>query len=201
MNSVNNAFDLAVAFPLSSLELSRCTLSDEEYQEIYPLSDDKIIDIQNELNKYCISFGKQQFGVQMSMFSDVIIYINTHLVELLIAGILPAAYDLIKNTIYHIVQKAHHFYTKMGRNDPCKNIKIKIGNIDIIAPIPTNLNNEQFELYFDKMIKLVKVIKENEEEKQNTWNCFIIEYEEGYAKLKYKTVLQYASECSARQSK
>lgn len=78
---------------------------------------------------------------------------------------------------------------KVREAQPC--FRFKTCNGEVIAPIPHNLPEEQFDKYMDKVYQAIQAIKPNPEEEHES---FIIELSEDSFKIETKTMLQYAQQ-------
>lgn len=141
-------------------------------------------------------------SVQASLFQTIVLYINEHLTELFICGLLaPAAYDIVKTTILYIAKSISKLIQKPGKDETYPSMKLNIGNAEIIAPIPTNLNEEQFTSYMDTLKSSLKTLSDNEVRKTERYNMFIVEYSNETEKICVKTVSQYGMERAKEQQK
>lgn len=131
---------------------------------------------------------------------DLIIYINQHMTELIVSGLFtPAAYDVLKLGVCSALRKIKENFKmlqggKLRNAEPC--IKYHLHNMEIIAPIPSNLSNKQFNKYFDSINELIKEVN----------SSYPIEKEESLiiesngSKLELKTIYEYTQEKKAQNS-
>ena len=143
--------------------------------------------------------GKQN-SIQMSLFQTVIIYINGHLTELFICGFLaPAAYDTLKKVILFVAKSISGFIRKLGKDETFPSMKMKVGNAEIIIPIPSNLSDEQFSTYMSTLQNTLKTFSDNEARKVGRYDIFIVEYKDKAEKMSIKSISQYGAERAAEQ--
>ncbi len=160
--------------------------------------------LEKELNAHEIGLlFDEQRGVQASIFDTIVIYVNTHLTELLVCGLLlPAAYDLVKKVILCIGKyTASHFKKRSRKPDEYPSMRMNIGKAEIIAPIPSDLSNEQFSVYMDTLQYALKTLADNEIPKIESYECFIVEYDNENTQLNVKTYHQYGMEQVVEQRK
>ncbi|KTE90018.1 hypothetical protein AT727_08810 [Desulfitobacterium hafniense] len=135
-------------------------------------------------------------------FNDISIFISKNTTELIIAGLMmPVVYDTLKTVISFAIKKIKEKVKivqsgKIRAAKPC--IKFQMLNCEIIAPIPLDLSDEQFSIYFDSINEAVKTIQCNP---ATRYEHFIIERKEGEFKVEIKTIIQYAQEQWKKQQK
>ena len=145
-------------------------------------------------------YEQRQNSIQASLFQTIIVYVNEHLTELLIYGILaPTAYDTLKKAIHFVAKSISGFIRKRDKDETDPSMKFKIGNAEVIAPIPSNLSDEQFSSYMDTLKNTLKRLSDNEARKVERYDRFIVEYDRKTENLYIKTVSQYGSERAAEQ--
>jgi hypothetical protein len=132
--------------------------------------------------------------------NDISVYICAHITELFIAGLLiPAAYDILKSSlkfiIFRIKEKVKIIQAgKVREAQPC--IQFQICNGEIIALIPKNLSENQFDKYMDELLQAVRSVKTDSRKK---YVSFIIKQNEVTLEIEAKTMQQYAQEQYAKQ--
>jgi len=167
--------------------------------------DEKRNELENLLKEHQIElvFIEKRSGPIASVFQAIPILINEHLTELIIAGLLfPAAYDAIKFTILRLVKgiRQGFFLASSGKTvDASAKLKMNVGNAEILAPIPSDLTDEQFAKYMDMLPKALAELKCNQIPNVERYECFIIEYDD--EKLRTITMTQYARERWEEQQK
>lgn len=167
------------------------------------LSNDEKKKLEDTLNENHIDlFFYEQRSIQNSFFETLSIYFNKHLTELIVAGILvPATYEAIKFAVFKIVKGVNKFIRNAEKNKPITSLRLKTEKIEIIAPIPNNLNDKQFSDYMDMLQKTLIELGANQTQNIERYECFIIEYIDEQSNLKVKTMLQYAVERTTEQKK
>lgn len=134
-------------------------------------------------------------SIENSFFQNFCIYINEHLTELFITGIIaPAAYDAIKIVICLIVNRISACLHKTDKNEPLSSLRLKIGKADVIAPIPNNLNDNQFSMYMNMLQKALAEANEPKLKKITKYECFIAECSEDFEQIVVKTINEYGHE-------
>jgi len=157
-------------------------------------------ELENLLKEHHIEliFIEKRSGAIASIFQAIPIFINEHLIELIIAGLLfPATYDAIKFTILRLVKgiRQGFFLASSGEKiDSSAKLKMNVGSAEILAPIPSDLTDEQFAKYMDMLPKALAELKRNQIPKIEMYECFIIEYRPDNEELRTITMKQYASE-------
>lgn len=167
----------------------------------FGLSSAEIEEIERKLNEHEIGLlFIEKRGVQSSIFNTLYIYINAHLTELIVASLLaPAAYDAIKYTISFLIEKVKCFFRKADESKPIVSLKLNIGKAEIIAPIPSNLNDEQFSYYMDMLQNSLVEIASIQNSNEKKYEYFVVEYSDDQKSLKIKTVTEYGAERAAEQ--
>lgn len=139
-------------------------------------------------------------GIENSIFDAFSIYINAHLTELIISGLLaPAAYDAIKKTIYFIVKGIGRFAFRSKKDGPEVCVKFKNERAEIIAPIPEYLNDIQFANYMDMLSKSIKELGQSQVYNIKEFDYYIIEFDNAKNKTVIKTITEYGMERARRQ--
>jgi len=181
---------------------------DEEYENNIMLENVSMLFSNEERDSIVQAFDEQEIGVlffgkrgmQSSIFDTAMIYINSNLTDLIIAGLLaPAAYDLLKNTILFVGRKISAFVHRAKKDAPVISLKMKSGDAEIIAPIPTNLSNEQFQMYMEMLQKALSEANEPKLKKITKYECFVAECDENMGKVIVKTMLEYRHEQVQKQ--
>ena len=159
------------------------------------LAETELNDLTNKLKKSNIELKTMRIDGPKNSLNDISIFIGGHITELIITGLLiPTAYDVLKSSLKFIVYKIKENVKiiqsgKVREAQPC--IQFKTCNGEIIAPIPQNLSESQFDKYMDGVWQAVHAIKPNPEKK---YESFIIEQNEDSLHIEAKTMLQYAQE-------
>lgn len=139
-------------------------------------------------------------GIENSIFDAFSIYINAHLTELIISGLLaPAAYDAIKKAIYFIVKGMGRFAFRRKKEEPEVCIKFKNEKAEIIAPIPEYLNDIQFASYMDMLSNSIKELGQSQIYNMKDFDYYIIEFDNVKNKIVIKTITEYGMERARRQ--
>lgn len=181
---------------------------DEKYENNIMLENISFLFSSEERDSIEKAFDEQEIGIlffekrgiQNSIFDTAMIYINSNLTDLIIAGLLaPAAYDLLKNTILFVGRKISAFVHRAKKDEPVISLKMKSGDAEIIAPIPTNLSNEQFQIYMDMLQKALLEANEPKLKKVTKYECFVAECDEKMEKVIVKTMLEYGHEQVQKQ--
>jgi hypothetical protein len=160
------------------------------------------IEFEEALKRYEIGLLFHEERYLQALFSTVCFYINAHLTELFICGLLaPAAYDVFKSTIFAISKRIMSFLKNHKNKEENPGIQLKIGKAEIIVPIPNNLSDEQFSIYMDSVRELSKSFIDSEPKIRETFSCFIMEYNDETSYLSIKTINQYGMERIAEQRK
>lgn len=108
-------------------------------------------------------FFIEQRGINNSIFDGIEIILNNNLFNMLVGGVLmPAAYDVLKNSLVVIVKKIKNSNIKILRanKDPepiNAVIKIRTDVGEIIASIDQELSPEEVEKYIDALIMAHKI--------------------------------------------
>jgi hypothetical protein len=108
-------------------------------------------------------FFIEQRGINNSIFDGIEIILNNNLFNMLVGGVLmPAAYDILKNSLVVIVKKIKNSNVKFLRanKDPepiNAVIKIKTDVGEIIASIDQELTPEEVEKYIEALIMAHKI--------------------------------------------
>ncbi|EGO9350421.1 hypothetical protein DSM16_14450, partial [Enterococcus faecalis] len=108
-------------------------------------------------------FFLEERGIKNSIFDGIEIILNNNLFNMLVGGVLmPAAYDVLKNSLVIIVKKIRNSNVKLLRanKDPepvNAVIKVKTDAGEIIASIDQELSSEEVEKYIDALIMAHKI--------------------------------------------
>lgn len=181
---------------------------DEKYENNIMLENISMLFSNEERDSIVQAFDEQEIGVlffekrdiQNTVFDTVMIYINSNLTDLIIAGLLaPTAYDLLKKMILFVGRKISAFVFRTKKDEPAISLKMKSGDAEIIAPIPTNLSDEQFEMYFNMLQKSLSEASEPKLKKVTKYECFIAECDEKMEKVVVKTIHEYGYEQVQKQ--
>lgn len=149
---------------------------------------DAITELFNE-QEIDIIFGNR--NICNSIFNTIVIYFNHYLTNSIIEGIiLPAAYDLLKNTILTIGSKISSSKIVSKKDEPVISLKMKLDDAELIAPIPNNLSDEQLQIYMNMLERaILKLPKE-----RNKYESFFAESNKELDKVEIKTMLEYINE-------
>lgn len=108
-------------------------------------------------------FFLEERGVRNSIFDGIEIILNNNLFNMLVGGVLmPAAYDVLKNSLVFLVKKIRNSNIKLLRanKDPepvNAVIKVKADAGEIIASIDQELSPEEVEKYIEALIMAHKI--------------------------------------------
>lgn len=108
-------------------------------------------------------FFLEQRGIKNSIFDGIEIILNNNLFNMLVGGVLmPAAYDVLKNSLVIIIKKIRNSNIKLLRanKDPKPVnavIKVKTDAGEIIASIDQELSPEEVEKYIEALIMAHKI--------------------------------------------
>ncbi|NOW89762.1 hypothetical protein BCD91_001785 [Clostridium beijerinckii] len=164
------------------------------------LSDNEFMELYEQLSQYDIHLKSFESHAPKAFLNDITVYISENITELMIAGLfMPTIYDIIKSSMKIIIFKIRGKVKivqagKIREAVPCFNFKTKNG--EIIAPIPSNLSEEQFERYMDEIKGAIQSIQPNQ---QTKYQSFVIEQSEKFLKVEVKTMFQYANEKCQKQ--
>lgn len=141
------------------------------------LSNDDVKYIESLLQASNINLVLLNSGSVKQSFTDLIVYISNNLTELLISGLLlPIAYDALKRVFKFILKRIKEnakIITTNGIRDVQPSIIFKHKNTEIIAPLPNNLSDEQFDKYCDSIMNtLCKIV-----DGQQDTHLFIVQKE------------------------
>lgn len=159
------------------------------------LSETELNDLTNKLKKINIELKTMSNDSPKMSLNDISVFVGGHITELIITGlIIPTAYDVLKSSLKFIVYKIKENVKilqsgKVREAQPC--IQFKTCNGEVIAPMPQNLSESQFDKYMDGVWQAVNAIKPNPEKE---YESFIIEQNKDSLKIEVKTMLQYAQE-------
>jgi hypothetical protein len=157
--------------------------------------------IASELNEYNIGIEFiETRGIENSIFDTFSIYINVHLTELIITGLLaPAAYDVIKNSVILIVKSICRFAFRRKKDEPEVCIKFKTDKAEIIAPVPENLNDTQFACYMDMLGNSIRELSQSQIYNIKRFDYYIIEFDNETNGTVIKTSTEYGMERVRKQ--
>ncbi|MBN7773553.1 hypothetical protein [Clostridium aminobutyricum] len=166
------------------------------------LSQDELTNIQSELNKYDITLIATDDHAPQASFNDICIFISQNTTELIVSGLMmPVAYDVLVKSIKFVIQKIKE-KVKILQGGQVReaqpSIHFKTENSELIAPIPQNLTDEQFNKYFESINEAIKTIHHNSEKK---YEYFIIEQQNDGLRVEVKTIIQYAQDKIEHQKK
>lgn len=108
-------------------------------------------------------FFLEQRAIQNSIFDGIEIILNNNLFNMLVGGVLmPAAYDVLKNSLVIIVKKIRNSNIKLLRankdSEPVNVIiKVRTDAGEIIASIDQELSPEEVEKYIEALIMAHKI--------------------------------------------
>lgn len=166
----------------------------ENFSLLFP--DDERVQIKKLLNEQSIGvLFVETRGVQASFIEAASIYINEHLTELILTGLIaPAAYDAIKIAISAVIGKIKSWFRPPKRDSPVVCLKFKTANAEIIAPIPDYLSNEQFKIYMDTLRETLEHDSKPKIEKVTRFEYFIVEENCDKTHIVTKTIAEYSYE-------
>lgn len=177
----------------------------EEFHFVIPQDEQNEIKKLLSTHKINVVFSEKKKEPTASLFNAISIYINEHLIELIVAGIiLPSAYNAIKFFILRLLKhlkKITVINSAGEQKEASMNFKFKIEETEIIAPIPKGLNDEQFSIYMDMLQETMLKINETEKSHTKTYDLLIIELNNKDMLLTTKTMVQYMKEKREQQSK
>jgi len=170
------------------------------------LSSNEMEEMERELNSYDIGLAfVETRAIRASAFESLFIFINEHLTELIITGLLaPTAYDIIKSTVLLITRKSKGFIMKSNRNEPkecSKSLRLRVGEAEIIAPIPGGLSDDQFSKYMDMLRDSLAPFATTQAPKIERYEIFLAEYSDECSSIHIKTIIEYGNERIAEQRK
>jgi Mg/Co/Ni transporter MgtE len=179
------------AIRVENLHLS---LSNDECNEI--------IDLFN-FNKIDIIFFDTRNSPKASLFDAITILFNEPLTKTIIANLLSSAtYDVIKSVLYRLFRnkKQHIIYNLSSKEKEASvNLHFETDSVQIIAPIPDNLNKKQFSGYMDMLHKTM--VELGKHQIPNIKTQEILNKEKNNDSLTVKTILQYSKERHKEQQK
>lgn len=120
------------------------------------INTDETKEIAEQLNKAKIGFTcvETRSLMHSSILQGINLVINENLTSLIISGLMmPLVYDALKTSIKLIFT---HF---SGSEKPPLILKCKTKSGSIIAPIPTELSNAQFDKYMDTVTIAIQNLK------------------------------------------
>ena len=164
------------------------------------LSNDEQKEIEDMLrsNNIKIIFHEREHEPIASIFYNIPIYINEHLVELIVTGLIaPTVYAIMVQVFSRLVKciKKLFIITGKGVEKECNaSIKIKLGKADLEAIIPNNLNDEQFTQYMNMLPKTIRDLIKTQIPKVKEYEHFIVEYIVETNSIKVTTITQYVKE-------
>lgn len=166
------------------------------------LDNKEFVDLSDTLKEYDItleSYGKS--GIMNSLY-DICIYFNEHITELLITGVLiPTAYDAIKSSIKFIVFRIKS-KVKIIQSDKVRSaqpsFRFKTSNGEVIAPIPHNLSEEQFDKYMDGVYQAIRALKPITDSK---YERLIIEVDAETTYIETKSLHQYIQDQAMKKKR
>lgn len=176
---------------------------DEEYESGMTLENLSMLFSQEERSQIKEKLHEQNIGVlffekrgvQASFFDAAAIYINAHLTELILTGLLaPAAYDVIKATVSAVIGKIKSWVSSVKKDRPVVCLRFTTAKSEIIAPIPDYLTDEQFKIYMDMLRETLENDTKPKLEKVTRFDYFIVEENSEKTHIVTKTVAEYGYE-------
>jgi hypothetical protein len=159
------------------------------------LTEDEYFELRKKFKEQGMDLLATKSDGPKASFNDISIFISQNTTELIIAGLMmPVVYDTLKTVISFAIRKIKEKVKivqsgQIRAAQPC--IKFQMSNCDIIAPIPSDLTDEQFSIYFDFINEAIKTIQCNP---ATRYEHFIIERKKGEFKVEVKTMIEYAQE-------
>lgn len=160
----------------------------------------EIADIATQLRErnidVCIDSVTQRYKAS---FLDIGIFLNDHLTEAIVMGLLiPTTYDIVKSSILAGI-KAIRKKMKICQADKIRDadpyIKLQAETYEINILIPNDLSDDELAAYLDEAFALAKGHVANPEKR---YEHFFIERDELDGKVRMKTMLEYGSERAAK---
>jgi hypothetical protein len=168
--------------------ISKCISNDEQ----------KEIEDMLRSNNIGIIFHERENEPIASIFSNIPIYINEHLVELIVTGLIaPTTYAIIVQVFSRLAKyiKRLLIVTGKGVKKECNaSIKIKLGKADLEAIIPNNLNDEQFKQYMNMLPNIIRDLIKTQIPKVKEFEHYIAEYIVETNSIKVTTIIEYIKE-------
>ena len=145
-----------------------------------------------------IIFHERENELRASIFDNIPIYINEHLVELIVTGLIaPTAYAIMVQVISRLaksIKKLFVFKIKGEKKECNASIKLKLGKADLEAIIPNNLNDEQFTQFMNILKNAIRDLINKQIPKLREYEHFIAEYIDETNSIKITTMKQYIKE-------
>lgn len=173
-------------------------IEDEKYElnicvKNAPISPRERQEVERILNEQGIGIVFLEYrGIMNSVFDAIPIYLNPEIVNLLVTNMMTSAmYDALKTSLFYMVSK---ITSRLNRNDKKSSgaaFRMKIGNIEINADIPTFLGNEQFSRYMDMLQETSAHIAEIQKESEDRATTLFMVYDEENECLDTKTIAEY----------
>lgn len=173
-------------------------IEDEKYElnicvKNAPISPRERQEVERILNEQGIGIVFLEYrGIVNSLFDAIPIYLNPEIVNLLVTSMMTSAmYDALKTSLFYMVSK---ITSRLNRNDKKSSgaaFRMKIGNIEINADIPTFLGNEQFSRYMDMLQETSARIAEIQKESEDRATTLFMVYDEENECLDTKTIAEY----------
>jgi hypothetical protein len=168
--------------------ISKCISNDEQKEIEYMLRSINI----------GIIFHERENEPRASIFDNIPIYINEHLVELIVTGLIaPTTYAIIIHVISRLAKSIKKLFIITGKgvkNECNASIKLKLGKADLEAIIPNNLNDEQFTQYMNMLQNTIRDLIKTQIPKVREYEHFIVEYIYETNSIKVTTITQYIKE-------
>lgn len=171
----------------------------QNFENVIAADNLSLILSQEEKESIAAALNEQEIGLLFvekrsmvqAVFQTVYLYINENLTELIIAGLIaPAAYDAIKSTVSRIVDRMRKRLKNPEREAAVVSLKLESGNVEITAPIPTTLTDEQFSQYMDMLRASVAQMSSDQDRDTKARESFIAECvdENGSISIRMKTI-------------
>ncbi len=166
------------------------------------LSQHELTNMQSELSRYGINLIATDDHTPKASLNDICIFISQNITELIVSGLMmPVAYDVFVKSIKFIIQKIKE-KVKILQGGQVReaqpSIHFRTENSELIAPIPKDLTDEQFNEYFEAINEAIKTIHHNSEKR---YEYFIIEQRKDELRVEVKTIIQYAQDKAEHQKR
>ena len=176
---------------------------EELYFVIPPDEQDEIKKMLN-IHKINLVFFEKRKEPVASLFDAISIYLNEHLVSLIVAGIMPVVYDAIKSSVLCLLKHIKKLVVVSGsgkHKEASLKFNFRIGNIEINAPIPKELSDDQFSIYMEMLRTTIMELGTSKKPNEKAYDCLVIELNNDNMTLNVKTIVQHIREKREEQSK
>lgn len=173
-------------------------IEDEKYElnicvKNAPISPRERQEVERILNEQGIGIVFFEYrGIMNSVFDAIPIYLNPEIVNLLVTSTMTAAtYDVLKTALFYMVSKITSRLNRGNKKSSGAIFRMKVGNSEIIADIPTLDSDEQFSRYMDMLEKANANIAEKQKESEDKATTVFMVYDEENECLDTKTIAGY----------